>query len=265
MLTGLKPNPESCNVIAGSMLTVSIVYLVYVLGLRPYKSKLEQSLVTTNSLLQVTLSSLNLATLYEEQLFTTLGQVSMATFCFLYLQMGIVAIKELKEQYEKWRKSRPQALDSSIMDTMTEPLLLIPTSTNLSPSDRYISDGNSGDQPPLDDLSMILNTLLDTDVSSANSLPSEDVKPPMSPSQPSAHFSLSIFNSPGRLSPVEPEEDLLGDLLNRPARINVNPDEERANPLRSFRVREASMFASRTLPPQQKVSEIDDFYFKMET
>jgi hypothetical protein len=234
MLAGLKPNPESCTVVAGSMLAVSIVYLGYIIGLRPYKSKLDQGLVTINALLQVTLSSLNFATLYDEQLFTTLGQVGLATFCFLYVQMLIIAIKELKNQCTRLCKAPPQTLDPSIMDTVTEALLIMPTSTDLSTSDRYISEDNSGDQHQLD----VLSLLLDSKEHTATPLPSDDVRHSMSPDHPpSAHFSLSIFNSPGRLSPVEPEEDALEDLLNRPqdnGRVGLRRDENAPNPLKIF-------------------------------
>ena len=58
MLSGMKPNAQSCGIIATSMLMVSIGYLGYVVGFRPYRSKLDQGFVMVNALLQITLSGL---------------------------------------------------------------------------------------------------------------------------------------------------------------------------------------------------------------
>ncbi len=54
ILAGIKPNPESCGTVATSMLVVSIGYLGYLVGLRPYRSKMEQGIATANALLLLT-------------------------------------------------------------------------------------------------------------------------------------------------------------------------------------------------------------------
>ena len=103
MLSGIKPNPRSCSTVAGSMLAVSTCYLGYVVGLRPYSSKIDQGLVTVNALLQITLSALNLATLHNEALLTTLEKVELAALCYTYLQMAILLAQEFIKWYVKYK------------------------------------------------------------------------------------------------------------------------------------------------------------------
>lgn len=176
--------------------------------------------------------------------------------------MLLVAIMEVKERCERYRKPR-HALDPSILDNASESLLIIPSTdhTPTSPNEP------SRDQQQLDDLS----GLLDAPVTLEESPLSEQVNRSRNSSRPSDHLSLSLFNSPGHSTVVNSDrngvgDDFLSDLLDGPvnSRVNSNPEEERPNPLLTFRVREGSMFASRMQPPQYKNSERSNVHFSID-
>lgn len=109
VLSGVKPNPSSCKTVAGLMLAVSSLALAYVAGLRPYESKIEQGLVTGNSLLLVIISGLNLATIYDNKHFETLGRAEFAALCYAYLQMAVMLGLEVKKRYDKYKEKQANA------------------------------------------------------------------------------------------------------------------------------------------------------------
>lgn len=103
-LSGIKPNPQSCGAVAGTMLIVATTYLGYVAGLRPYKSQIEQWLTTGAVFLQVMIAALNIATLHQNQLAKTLGTVEFAALCYVYCQMTILTTKQGMEWCQKRRE-----------------------------------------------------------------------------------------------------------------------------------------------------------------
>ena len=131
MLSGIKPNPQSCGIVATSMLVVSVAYLGYVVGLRPYHSKIDQGLVIVNALLQITLSALNLATIHNEGLLTTLGPVEFAALCYSYVQITILIVNELIKKYEKYKEAREKTIK---MDNAS--VLSLPNIVDMQPPDR---------------------------------------------------------------------------------------------------------------------------------
>jgi hypothetical protein len=106
LLSGLKPNPESCKPVAASMLVVAVGYLGYVAALRPYKSNLEQWLVGTNALILTVTSALNLATLYDTRLFPILGGAELAALSYVYLQMVLTVLRMAKDKYARYQEKR---------------------------------------------------------------------------------------------------------------------------------------------------------------
>ena len=101
ILAGIKPNPNSCKTVASSMLVVSVGYLGYLAKFRPYKSKIDQGLVSVSAVSQVVISALNLATILNKDWFNALGKAEFVTFCYLYLQMAVLVGISLRKWYKK--------------------------------------------------------------------------------------------------------------------------------------------------------------------
>lgn len=140
-LSGLKSTVESCAAVVIAMLLVTIGYFVYVAGLRPYQSTIEQGMTTIGALLQVVVASFNVGAIYNPQLATTLGTAQLTALCYAYCQMAVLTAKQGIEWYQKSKEEKsPLVLDVSINQVSEAPINVDVAGSNLLGDCLQVSD-----------------------------------------------------------------------------------------------------------------------------
>jgi hypothetical protein len=133
ILSGIKPDFQSCSHIASAMVVVSVAHLAYLAKFHPYKSRLEQWGLLINSLVQLALAALSLATTYRRDsdiLLQSLGAVQLGAFSLLYILVALMTANEISDYCKKRNQKSPQLQSSQSMNVT--PLLGAPQVNNTS-------------------------------------------------------------------------------------------------------------------------------------